>query len=171
MIKAINHSKSCMMAVVFILMGCLLLSGCGKVSLFNMVVKVQHQQERGEWYVVKEVRHGDYFKAVASYTWSTTGSGGLHRTRWDVYQDGQLVRRGKDLWYNFTSSPFTVYLTFDSSALKLGPCELVPYLDGEKQGTITAKIVKKTTKEGGVWVVIAGCRGCGVCTTFSHATH
>ena len=131
--------------LLFVLLVCLLTAaGCGRpVTLHNMAVKVKELAERGEWYVVEEVRHGDIFRATASFVWPEPGAAGGHSFRWNIYQDGVLIRAGRNDVYFFQSSPFKVLLTIDSSALKPGDVEMVLYLDNKECGRLTTRIVKK----------------------------
>ena len=135
--------------LLYVTIVCLLtVTGCAylPVNLHNMAVEVMEAIERGEWYVVEKVRHGDTFRATASFVWSEPGSAGNHRVRWEVYQDGQLIRHGQEDTYSFQSSPFKVWLTLDSTALKQGNCEIILYLDGEECGRMSTKIVKPSSK-------------------------
>ncbi len=119
--------------------------GCAarNVTLHSTVVQVQESSEGGELYVVKEVGHGDICRAVASFVWPEVGGAGRHRFYWEVYQNGQLIRRDKESSLFFNSSPFLVYFTIDSSSLKLGNCEFILYLDGIERCRIETKIVER----------------------------
>ncbi len=118
--------------------------GCYRqVTLHSTAVEVEELSERGEWYVVEEVGHGDEFRAVASFVWPKAGRAGIHKFYWEIYQNGHLILRDKKARISFTSSPFLVWYIIDSSSLKPGKCEFVLYLDGEERCRIETNIVER----------------------------
>ncbi len=128
-------------ACLFVIAGCV----ARPVKFYNMVVEIEKEKE-GEWYVVEEVGQGDVCQAAASFVWDYEGGAGTHTFRWELYQEGQLIQRGKEYRSSFSSSPFKVILTLDTSALKLGECEFILYLDGKEVGRKTTKVVKRIPK-------------------------
>ncbi len=135
-VKSTTYECILIIFIIFLTFGCASL-----VSFSHIVVKVQEQAEYGEWYVVDSIRHGDYLEVNASFIWSTPGSAGVHSLKWNIYQDNQLIRSGKEFKYKFTSSPFMAILKFNTSSAKKGDITFECFLDGKKVGEYTIQIL------------------------------
>lgn len=120
----------------------LLAVGCATVTptLHNAAVEVQDTTAGSrEWYVVPEVRAGQVARVCASYVWAE-GNPGSHDIRWDVYEKGRCIRKGKDQTVVFNSSPVKTWLSLDTTALGVGTFDCVLYMDGIEATRVALKV-------------------------------